>query len=269
MANLCDLAWLIRDNPQFVNTNVMSGTCSNGTSFTNLNSMGFTSCNITTTTLQPSTTKSTTTAVTPTTTTSPPAEGCPPASSISPCTCSTSHPGGPIFLYVYCSNLNVTDLQFSKALNVFLSPQYISPVVSMYASYNQLTQIPSQIAKFKSLAYLDLSYNQITNISSLNGLIFSSNASFVSIMLNNNKITNVPSGTFNCTASSTYYCTIDLSYNNITALSTKAFTYLSTNSMAMNMLNLKSNQIAGISPGAFQGIFSFYSIRTSVLSLHL
>ena len=251
VANLCDLTWLILDNPQLLNMNVMGGTCSNGTSFNMLNPMGFTSCNITTTS----------TSVPPTTTQSL-ISGCPPSTSISPCTCTTAYMmNGITSLYVNCYNTfqNITDSQLSNALDVFLSPQYISPVVQIMAMQNQLTHVPSQISKFKSLTFLDLSYNQITNISPLSGLSFPFNASYVSIMLMNNKITNIPSGTINITSVTSI--TVDLSSNNITSLPTKAFTFPSTNSMMMNMLNLRNNQITIISPGAFQGILSFHFSR--------
>ena len=233
----------------------MNYACSNGTSFTNLNPMGFASCNSTTTTLQPNT-QLTTTSVPPTTTSAGPISGCPPSTTTfnSPCMCSASQPymNSTTELYINCmSSQNVTDSQLSNFLNAFLSPQIISPVVSIMASFNQLTQVPSQISKFKSLTQLDLSYNQITNISSLSGLSFSSSAN-INIMLRNNKITNIPSGTFNCTSAS--YLMIDLSYNNITALPTKAFTYPQTATVMMNMLNLYGNQISTIAPGAFQGI---------------
>ena len=256
MTNLCDLVWLILDNPQLL-MNANGGTCSNGTTFSSLNPMGFTSCNITTTTLQPNT-QLTTTSIPPT---SAPISGCPPSTSISPCTCSTSYMliGISTGLSVSCYNnfQNITDSQLSNALDVFLSPQYISPVVQIMAMQNQLTQVPSQISKFKSLAQLDLSYNQITNISPLSGLSFPSNASYVSITLMNNKITSIPSGMLNFTTS----ISIDLSFNNITSLPTKAFTFPPTATMMTNTLNLRNNQITTISPGAFQGIQSFYSSR--------
>ena len=198
-------------------------------------------------------------------TTLSPISGCPPSTSISPCTCSTSQPymgGLTDGLYIYCNSFqNVTNSQLSNVLDVFLSPQYINPVVSISASQNQLTQIPSQISQFKSLTFLDLSYNQITNISSLSAINFSSNMSYTSIMLMSNKITSIPSGTFNCSSAS--LVTIDLSMNNITSLPTNAFTFPPTATMMMNYLYLQNNQITNISPGAFQGIQSFYLCSSS------
>jgi hypothetical protein len=71
-------------------------------------------------------------------------------------------------------------------------------------------------------------------------------------MLMNNKITSIPSGTFNCTSTSASI-TINLSYNNISALPPKAFILPSTNPMMTNSLMLQNNQITTISAGAFQG----------------
>ena len=192
-------------------------------------------------------------------TTQSPIVGCPPSASISPCTCSYGqfNTSSPVNLYVYCNSLNFTDSQLSNILNVFLSPQYISSVFQISASQNKLTQVPNQISQFSALTFLDLSYNQIVNISSLIGFSFSPNA-FINVMLNNNKIAGIPSGTFNLTSATSII--IDLSNNNITALPIKAFTFPSTSTAAMpvmNMLTLMNNQITTIAPGAFQGIYHF------------
>ena len=40
---VCDLAWLIRDNPEMLG-HVQGGTCSNGTAFTDLNPMAYSDC---------------------------------------------------------------------------------------------------------------------------------------------------------------------------------------------------------------------------------
>ena len=248
----------------------MSGTCSNGTRFTSLNPLGFSSCDILTTT-QHSTPEQTTTGVTTqsqttskklltttttrTPTTTPvPIIGCPPSVSISPCTCGTSQQSVNNSLLngliVSCSSLNLNDLQLSTVLSVFLSPQISSPVFQISASLNQLTYVPNQISKFAYLSNLDLSYNQITSVFPLDGLSFSS--AVIDIKLNNNQITSISSGTFNFTLATSI--SIDLSYNYITALSTNAFTFPSSATI-MNNLFLQRNQISTISPGAFQGEF--------------
>jgi len=176
-------------------------------------------------------------------TTQSPIVGCPPSASISPCTClSYQFNASTTSLELNCNSLNLTDSQLSNVLNVFLYPQYISPVVSIYASQNKLTQVPSQISQFKTLANLNLDFNQIANISSFTGFSFSYNFinSFINVMLNNNKIASIPSGIFNFTSVTSI--NIDLSSNNITSLPTNAFNFPSTNSMMMNMLNLRNNQ---------------------------
>ena len=182
--------------------------------------------------------------------------GCPPSASISPCTCGTSQQSVNNSLLngliVSCSSLNLNDSQLSAILSVFLSPQISSPVFQISASLNQLTYVSNQISKFTYLSNLDLSYNQITSVSSLDGLSFSS--AVININLNNNQITSIPSGTFNFTLATSI--SIDISYNYITALSTNAFTFPSSAAI-MNNLFLQRNQISTISPGAFQGKFLF------------
>jgi len=188
-------------------------------------------------------------------TTEAPIMGCPPSTSISPCTCKEVMMNGGV-IYVSCYNQNLTNSQLSNILDVFLSPHYISPVYAIMASQNQLTYAPSQIAKFKSLTRFDLSFNQITNISPLSGLSFPSNSS-ISIMLNNNKITSIPSGIFNCASLTS--CFIELSSNNITFLPANAFIFPPTHSLMMfSYLSLQNNQITTISAGAFQGMLSLY-----------
>ena len=249
VANLCDLAWLILDNPPLV-MNARGGTCSNGTAFINLNPLGFTSCNITTTTMQ-----FTTTSVPPTTTHSL-IVGCPSSTSISPCTCDTVYYNNTLNgLSINCEFQNLTDSQLSNVLDVFLSPQYVSPVFRIKAYQNKLTRVPSQISHFKAAYTIDFSNNQITNISSFSGTIAPSN-SMINIILTGNKITSIPSGIFNCASAAS--CFIELSSNNITSIPANAFIFPQTNSLMTNGLSLYNNQISTIAPGAFQGILSLH-----------
>ena len=94
--------------------------------------------------------------------------GCPSSASISPCACAT------VTMYnlmtglsINCNSQNLTDSQLSNILNVVLSPTIISPILSLSASQNKLTYAPNQIPNLMSLSSLDLSFNQIANISSL------------------------------------------------------------------------------------------------------
>ena len=239
----------------------MSGTCSNGTRFTSLNPLGFSSCDILTTTQSRTTSTQllTSTTTRAPTTTPVPIIGCPPSVSISPCTCGTSQQSVNNSLLngliVSCSSLNLNGSQLSTILSVFLSPQISSPVFQILASLNQLTHVPNQISKFAYLSNLDLSYNQITSVFPLDGLSFSS--AVIDIKLNNNQITSIPSDTFNFNLTTSI--TVDLSYNYISSLSTNAFTFPSSATI-MNNLFLQRNQISTISPGAFQGKCFFISI---------
>lgn len=202
--------------------------------------------------LSASQTTTTTTSSAPTTslktTTPSPISGCPPSASIFPCTCSTSqlvraYPE----LYITCNNLNLTDLQLSNVLNVLISPQFTSPVVSLSASQNQLTQIPNQISQFKTLANLDLSKNLISNISSLIGLSFNPSSASISINLNYNKITNIPAGTFKYPNATSIF--VGLVSNQITNISSDSFIF----SSATNSINivLSENRISALPSGMF------------------
>ena len=244
-ANLCDLAWLIRDNRQLLNY-VKSGTCSNGTAFTNLNPSGFPiNCNVVTTP-------------------SPPIEGCPQSAAISPCKCSKSMNG----ININCKNQSLSDSQLSTILNVFLSPG-ISPVTQLDASYNKLTKIPSQIPNFTSLQFIQLNSNQITSIPSgtfnypsttylmvdlsWNQIRDISSCAFnlpkiktIQIYLYSNLIASIPYGTFNFPTATDV--SILLFSNQITSLPSDPFNYPLATQV---VVYLYSNQITSIPSGAF------------------
>ena len=67
-------------------------------------------------------------------------------------------------LYVSCYGQSLNDSQLSNIWNVLVSPQYISPVDAIYASNNQLTQVPNQIGKCKANALLALIYPTIKSL---------------------------------------------------------------------------------------------------------
>jgi hypothetical protein len=162
----------------------------------------------------------------------------------------------------------------SNILDVFLSPQFISPVVALQASQNKLTYAPNQISKFSALRDIFLHNNQIANISSFSfsspsaligqitiylfsnriasippGSFSYPNATSINIYLDSNQITSIPSGIFNYNFAS--YLTINLTLNNITSLPIKAFT---TSKVSLwSSIYLQYNQISTISPGSFQG----------------
>ena len=185
------------------------------------------------------------------TTTSSPILGCPPSASISPCFCSTSQLSRALpELYINCYNLNLTDLQLSNVLNVFLSPQFISPVVSISASQNQLTYVPSQITKFTSLTNLDLSKNLIANISSLIGMNFNPSTTSISLNLNYNKITNIPAGIFKYPNAASIF--VGLVSNQISNISPDSFIFSSTILNNVNIV-LSENKIT-----AFFSSFFYY-----------
>ena len=78
---------------------------------------------------------------------------CPSASSISPCTCGSTSidPNG---LYLNCAKLGLSDSQMSSILDVFLNSNRASPLVELTGSYNNLTEIPSQISKLNLIQIL-------------------------------------------------------------------------------------------------------------------
>ena len=118
---------------------------------------------------------------------------CPSASSISPCTCSASSidPNG---LYLNCRGSGLSDSAMSSILDVLLNSNGTSPVVRLDASYNNLTEIPSQISKLNSIQQISLYFNQITSIPS--GAFNFPSATSVSIDLYDNQITSIAPNTF-------------------------------------------------------------------------
>ena len=224
-----------------------------------------------------------------TTTTQSPISGCPPSESISPCLCSLVTSGSLNGLSIDCNSQNLTDSQLSTVLNVFLSPQYISPVFQIMAVQNQLTYVPNEIPKFKSLEELNFSFNQITNITSLSTSFLSvtsiniglnsnqitsipsqtfkfSNATLIKIYLRSNQISSIPSGMFDYPLA--YTINIDLDSNRITSIPSNIFNCPNAISV---YLYLAYNQITSIPPGVFNyslaGDFSFDLSYNNITSL--
>ena len=241
VANLCDLAWLIRDNRRLL-TYVIGGKCSNGTAVAILNSLGFSSCVSTTTTSRPSTTSSTL---------RPVASSCPSSSSISPCTCTmTSYNTSRL----NCNSQSLNDMQLSNILTAFLVPTSdIAPLVEIDACCNQLTQIPDQISMFTSLANLILYSNQITSIPTK--AFKSSLSASIEIDFHSNNITVIPSGSFNFSSSTSV--TINLSNNQITSIPTGVFVFPNATSI---FIYLSSNQIVNMPSGLFN-----YPLATQIV----
>ena len=271
MNNICDLAWLIRDNRQLLNY-TRSGTCSNGTAFTNLNPLTIANCNISTTTLQPistlttiqqTTTISTTAQTSPKTTSGLPSPtnapttaavttttprsillNCPPAAFISPCTCTLSSS-----IYktsrLNCNGQQLNDSELNNVLNAFLVPG-VAPLVEIDACCNQLTQIPVQItsAQFPLLATLILYSNQITSIPT--GAFTSSPVASIGIDLHSNKLTAIPLGAFNLPNATSVQ--ISLSSNQITSIPSGVFLFPNATSISINVY---LNQIISVSSGIF------------------
>ena len=202
----------------------VNGTCANGTAFTNVNPYGFANC--------PS-----------------PTNPC----NNSPCKCtrSTIDKTG---LAVNCARLGLNDKQMTKILSYFLTPG-VSPLIELRVNSNNLTQVPSLLSQFESIALVDLSASN--GIAELPAASFFSFAPSITINLNSNKLTTIPKGALNFPSASNIF--IDFNTNQIASIAPGAFNF----PIAKNIrFDLSSNKIEKIVPGTFsEGMTTILSLN--------
>ena len=177
---------------------------------------------------------------------------CPPAEAIAPCSCSNTS------WAIDCNGRNLNDQQISLILDAFLSPG-VSPVATVWAKNNRLTQIPSQICKFTKLITIDLSQNRIMSIPTGCFNLTSSWDLFISLY--SNLITTIPSGAFNFTFTGQFPGSVSLylANNLITSIQPSAMRLLKGRVSSFNF-DLQSNQLASFPPDVFSIPNVTYSI---------
>jgi Leucine-rich repeat (LRR) protein len=133
----------------------------------------------------------------------------------------------------------LSDAKIDQILTSFLPDiqNISSPLTSLDVSGNRLTHVPSQLSKFERLNYVDLSYNNIRNLSSG---AFNFTAKSINLFINNNKIRSIEpdafQGRYNRDSN------IFLGANNLTRFESKTF-----RSILEKIINLNDNPTVHVS----------------------
>ena len=109
-------------------------------------------------------------------------------------------------------------------------------MTTLDVSGNRLTRVPSQLNKFERLSYVDLSYNNIRNLSSG---VFNFSAKSINLFINNNKIRSIEPDAFQGYYNSN--SNILLGANNLTRFESKTF-----RSILETIINLNDNPTAHV-----------------------
>ena len=119
---------------------------------------------------------------------------CPPPDEISPCSCSDLGGDG-LTVQLRCINSNLNDTRANDILETMITWPRVSPLRHLEMQNNRLTKVPTQVAQFPLLNYIDFSNNQIAAIESAGAFNFSV-ATLTYLSLKNNRIIFIQDGAF-------------------------------------------------------------------------